>query len=452
MGTKKVINTSVIGLSVLSAIFFLVLFSSVRCEFDDMVAALPFRNLSLIEILHNRYYQESLRPIYPLLTFFSLRYSSNTDLYPYSIFAMLLCVWGLFLFSIYKLLSELFSANKGGLLLCVSQLFFTALYFLTTARVEVFGFISVSEIHLVPVIFVFLSAWLLIKKQVKRTDHIFLIVSALFVAGGADHIGPITLAALAVIGITFLIDKNRKTLFSNHKVAIKKTIFFSVTLFVFFLLFASNPGLWQHYHDAQTYTLQNPGEYHTNFFATIKMLCAPGKLLGLIFLAITWTLFFNLFQVKTKTQPALKYFFFATLAVIFLSALTGKFAYNSFMVKHVWFVADAAVFVLLSACFVKYFQHKKAGNTALLAGSFSLIIIIMVFNIRHVPRLIKFSSDYDKMVEDLRKSPPNQTITIQNFPDPDLTSQAYFSEDPNNDMNILFCEFYHIPAKVSVKK
>lgn len=414
-----------------------------------MVAAQPFRDgFSLAQILRNRYFQESFRPVYPLMTFFSLGYSPNTDLYPWSVLGTLLFIWAVLLFAVYKLVQQLFFIQSTIMALCLSQLVCSALYFLTTAKVELFGFVSAAEIHVLPTVFVFVAAWLIIKKH-SITDFLFLPVSAFFIAGGSDHIGAVTLALIAVTGMLYLSKKENRNSFNGNLPLKRKTIFFTIALGIFFLAFVTNPGLWNHYRDAQNYTLQNPDQYHTHVIPALKMFLSPGKFIGLLILFVSILM---LLKISGKA-PNIKinYFIVAFIAAAFVCAVTGKLAYNSYMVSRVWFPADAAFFVLAGAIFLKYIPRIKFTDGAFLTGALSMLLILLVFNIRHMPRLIKFQMEFDQMIADLRKSPPNQIITVQKFPDSDLTSQASFSEDPNDDMNILFCRFYHIPAKVSVK-
>src|ERR1700758_5012893 len=87
----------------LSVCFFTILFFSIRCEPDDMITALKFRNQSFAQIIYNDYYYNLFRPA-ALISFFCVGYSSNADLYPYSILGLFLFVTGVFVFSTYKLI------------------------------------------------------------------------------------------------------------------------------------------------------------------------------------------------------------------------------------------------------------------------------------------------------------------------------------------------------------
>ena len=125
---KKTLPLVIILLSILSAVFFLVLFSSVRCEPDDMIISLELREKGFLKAFLDRYHFYSFRPVYTLLSFVTIGYSNNTANYPFTIFMFYIAVYALFVFAIYKLLQELFALQnvpikEKGILLCFSNVF-----------------------------------------------------------------------------------------------------------------------------------------------------------------------------------------------------------------------------------------------------------------------------------------------------------------------------------------
>src|ERR1039457_6785256 len=106
---KKILSLAVILISISSVVFFLVLFSSVRCEPDDMIISLEFRDGSFLQAFLDRYNFYSFRPTYTIGSFFTMGYSHNPADYTLSIFAFYIGLYVLFVFAIYKLLQELFS-------------------------------------------------------------------------------------------------------------------------------------------------------------------------------------------------------------------------------------------------------------------------------------------------------------------------------------------------------
>ena len=74
-----------------------------------------------------------------------------------------------------------------------------------------------------------------------------------------------------------------------------------------------------------------------------------------------------------------------------------------------------------------------------------------MFNVRHIPSLVNFSSEHDKIISSLQQKSNEETVVLESFPKPDLINQVELSDDPNDQVNQLFCRFYGIKAKVSVK-
>jgi hypothetical protein len=453
---QKILNASIIFAAAITSVLFLVLFFCVRCEPDDMTVAVPFRTSTIFEILHTRYCRESFRPIYPIISFFALGYTDNTGVYPYSIFATYTCLWLLFVFIIYKLLKEIFVSaeddHKKILLISFSQLLFTALYFLTTSKVEIFGFFSATIIHMVPVIFMFISAFFLIRKKVKKTDYIFLFVSAFFVAGGSDQIGGTVLGVMMIIGAIIFIDKNKNEIYTNNKPVFLKGCFFGIVLAAFFLLFVTNPGILKHHQYEQSLLTRENAFTQTQITKAIQLFFTPWKIFGFLFLLVTWLLFFKTFQTRSFDKIKLRYFIIPAVFVFLVTGATCWMAYKNFTVGRLWFVADAAFFVLFSTAIIKYFHPLKNNDKILWMGLSTIIIAMIVFNTIHIPRLIYFASEADKRIEYLQQQEANKIVVLPPLPDPDLASQAFLSEDPNFDSNIQFCEFYQIKAKVSIKK
>lgn len=422
-----------------------------------MNTSLQLQGSSLIDLLINKYYSTSFRPLFIVTSFFTIGYIADANQYLITVFIYFLCVYALFVFSIYKLLRELFSLteinNKQKLLLiCFANLFFTCIYFFTTEKIEIFGWYCASTIYLLPIAITCFSSWILIKKQSKKTDYFFLFLCALLIAGAAEHVPASVIASIGAVAIVLLVEKRKdKVFFKENRRQIFKVIFFAGTLIVFFILFVTNPGLWSHYNDAQADVMKNPEQNRILFFETLIMFCKPTKLIGLFLLVSGWILFFNTFK-KEQIKKKIKYFLAVFIAVVFVAVLTGAFAYNSLTVGRVWFVADVSFFVLISALIIKYASQLKINSKFLMACSGSVLVILLLFDIRHITNLLHFSSEHAKIVSYLRQQDSGKVIVIERFPLPDLTNQVVLSSDPDSGENQLFCRFYNIKAKVSVKK
>lgn len=419
-----------------------------------MTVAIPFRNSNIFEILQARYFHESFRPVYPILSFFAFGYSENTELYPYSVYVVYSMIWIFFVYVLYRLLEEIFLTEQQArenkfLRVCLAQLLFVALYFLTTSKVEIFGFMSVAFIHMVPVIFILFAVLLLIKKQQRKTDYAFLFISAFFVAGGSNQLGGMTLAMAG--GVALLARINKHNLFSQ-KATRSKLIFFCSVLSVFFILFVTNPGMQKHYEYEQAFVAEYNHSFYHKTWGTLKNFFSVWKLLGAFILIITLQAFSGGHENIRIPKIKLSYFFISCMLAVGASAATCWLAYSELMTGRVWFAADVSIFVLLCAIVLKNHAKLVWANKMLAGGMISLSLVLLVFDGLHIPRLLHFSQVFDKTISGLQQEEANQVIELPPFPDSDLSSQAYFSDDPDFPTNLQFCEFYHIKARIAVKK
>jgi lysylphosphatidylglycerol synthetase-like protein (DUF2156 family) len=303
----------------------------------------------------------------------------------------------------------------------------------------------------VPIVFVFFSAWLIIKEN-RKTDYILLIISAAFVAGGAEHIAASIIASILVICTAiFYLNRKDKNFYLANKSRIVKIAFFTGMLGLLLLVCVSNPGVGLHYNEVHQQTDGFAAHHTINFLDAINMFCKPHKLIGLVFLVSFWFLFQNTFQI-TRIKIKLNYFAITVCCVAAITTAASVFAYHTLSIGRIWFAFDASIFILLSACILKFIHHLKINNIVLYAGAGIFLITLALFDFRHIPALLNFLSQHDKIVSSLQQQSAEEIIVLQSFPNPDLTNQVALSDDPNNDVNQLFCRFYNIKAKVSVKK
>ncbi len=453
---NKILSPVVILVSILSAAFFLVLFSSVRCEPDDMIISLEFRDGSFLKAFSDRYNFYSFRPTYTIGSFFTIGYSNNPTDYPRSIFAFYIGLYALFVFAVYKLLQELFSLKELSLkekflLISFSNTLIMCIYFLTTERIEIFGWVSASIIHLVPVVFVFLSVWLIIK-QSKITDYVLLVIAAAIIAGGAEHIAASMIASISGVFLLLFYNKRKgKQFYRDNKKQIKKVLFLIGSLALFLLICISNPGVRLHYNEVHQSTDGFATHHDMNVLEAIKLFCKPHKVIGLVFLLIFWMMFQNIFNLTNTIKIKLGYFLVVIICVIGVSAAASMYAYHTLSIGRIWFVLDVAIFVSLSAAILQLIHSFKNNTIILYLGTAIFFITLILFDIRHIPALINFSSGYDAALRSMQQQDSTKTVSLTQFP-PDLVNQVDLSKDPNNDVNQLFCRFYNIKAKISVKK
>ena len=458
VNSKKYGSWLLLASGMLAAVFFLVLFSSVRCEPDDMIISLECRNSSLLQVLWHRYTCYSFRPLYTLGAYLSIGYSQNSQVYPLSIFIFYSLLYLLFIFSIYKLFIEIFSlsfrnAFQKVVLLALSNLFLFSLYFMCSERIEIFAWVSASLIHLLPVVLLFFSAWLIIKKKQRKIDFFLLAITAVLVAGGAEHISAACLAVLLLtLPLLFYSHRKDKTYYQRHKIQWQRAVFFLCFLGLSFAVCITNPGLRLHLkevHDAQSGFAVTHAIHPSDI---LGLMLKPYKVLGLFFLILTWVLFTQLFEFYKQPRIKISYFILALGLVLMVSIGSGIFAYHTLSVGRIWFLWDICLVWVISAWLLNSTFLTKTAPVALPIAGWGFFIGLLFFDVRHVPALLHFASAHDRLILDLQKKASGETVVLHDFPKPDLCNQVEPDSDPEKDVNRLFCRFYNIQAKVSLKK
>lgn len=445
MKNKSKLPVVLILTSLLSILFFLVLFSSVRCEPDDMITALKFRNQTLWQIILNDYRFNLFRPA-ALISFFSIGYSDNTNLYPYSIFGLFALIVLVFIFSTYKLINELLVFKQTSLqektsIVSFSVLIFTALYFLTTNRIEIFGWMSAFITHFMPLAFFVLSIWLIVKKTILKSDFLWLTLSAFLIAGGAEHITPCILIAI----IPFLFYK-------RYQKYNKRLIYFVSCLIGVYIISVITPGTLYRIQETHKYVNSHPALQTLNPFYFIKMFFQPYKIIGLLLLFFSWLTFLKTSHVSFRFSISWYYFIFIILASLIITLGVATFAYKSFLETRLLFVVDFFCFITINMLVFKFVSDLKYIHFLWPFLTGSTLVVLLLFNFRHIPRLRNFAHQYDNTISSLKQQSGIEVITVNEFPDPDLTNQVALNADPINDVNQLFCRFHNIKVKVSVKK
>ncbi|HTA62472.1 MAG TPA: DUF6056 family protein [Bacteroidia bacterium] len=427
----------------LSVAFFAVLFFSIRCEPDDMITALKFRNQSFSQIIYNDYYYNLFRPE-ALISFFGVGCSANTDLYPYSILSLFLFMSNVFVFSTYKLISEIFSVNLTAAkekitLICLSILLFTSLYFLTTNRIEIFGWMSAFITHFIPVAFIVFNAWVIIKKTNSLLDYLWLTIAAFIIGGSAEHITPSVL--LAITPLLFSLK------FKN-----KKLLYFTAVLVCVYLVSVITPGTLYRINTTNEYINSHPPTSQiVSPVYFIKMFFQPYKIIGTLLLFVSWLVFIKIINPQGSFTIRWRYFLLPIITSLIIAIAVAGFVYKSFLETRLLFIVDFALFIFINALAFKFADKLKISRFLLPSLTAASVVVLLFFSFRHIPRLQYFTNKHDETISYLKQQPNNQVVTIQAFPDADLTNQALLYSDPENEDNQLFCRFYNIKAKVSVK-
>lgn len=456
MKNKNILPFVIVLTSVLSALFFLVLFSSIRCEADDWAAGINFRTNSLFETYKNTYWLDTLRPISILLSYLGVGITNNTNYYPITILLLFISVAGLFVYFIYKLLQQVFTFDMQTpfsklLLFCFSILLVMSLYFITTNRLEIFGWMSASINHLVPIVFVFFAAYILLKEY-KKSDYLYLSICVFFIGGAAEHIAASVIAVIAVCSFLFFYNKpNKRDLFRQHKAFFVKLIFFGALLSVFFLFTAITPGAWLRYNNTQQYVKVHSPERSLEVLNTFKLLIKPYKLMALAFLFFVWVFFVKTFSFRLKINVHWKYLVASLVAVTITTSVFSVFCYNTLKIDRMWFVFDATAFIIISILILQFISDKKLRDIFTYLGAVYVLSMVVFFDARHMPALYHFSTEYDKIISYLQKQKGGEVAIVDSFPPHDLVTQARLTSDPEDSFNVAFCKFYGIKAKIIVK-
>lgn len=456
MKNKNILPFVIVLTSVLSALFFFVLFSSIRCEADDWAAGINFRTNSFLETYKNTYWLDTLRPMSILFSYLGVGVTSNTNYYPLTILLLFVSIAGLFVYFIYKLLQVVFTFDKStplnkSLLMCFSLLLVISLYFMTTNRLEIFGWMSASINHLVPVVFLFLAAYILLKEY-KKLDYLYLSVCVFFIGGAAEHVAPSVIAVIVVCSFLFFYNKpNKREAFMKHKTFFIKLLFFSALLALFFLFTAITPGAWIRYNNTQQYVKVHSPERSLEVLNTIKLLIKPYKLMALVFLFFVWMFFVKTFSVQLKINIHWKYIVGSLVVVTLVTSVFSVFCYNTLKIDRMWFVSDATVFISVSILILQFISDKKLSDVFTYLGAVYLLSIMVFFDLRHIPALYHFSTEHDTIISYLQKQKEGGVIVIDSFPPHNLVTQARLTSDPEDSFNVAFCKFYGIKAKVVVK-
>jgi hypothetical protein len=451
---KNTLPLVIVLSSVLSALFFFVLFSSIRCEADDWAAAINFRTYSLLETYKNTYWLDTLRPMSILLSYVGVGITSNTNYYPTTILLLFITIAGLFVYFIYRLLQEAFTFDKSKinkpLLLCFSLLLLMSLYLMTSNRLEIFGWMSASVNHLVPIVFVFAAAYILIKEY-KKTDYFYLSICVFFIGGAAEHVAPSVIAVIFSCGFLFFYSKeNKHQVWQQHKVFFTKLIFFSVLLTLFFLFTVITPGAWLRYNNTQQYVKVHSPERSLEVLHVVTLLMRPYKFIAFGFLFFVWLLFTKIFQVKLKTTIHWKYLVASLIAVVIPTSVFCVSAYKTFNVDRMWFMFDATVFIIVSILILQFISNKKLSDVFVYSGAIYIMGFLFFFDARHIPAVRSFATEHDKIIAYLQQQKEGEIAVVDSFPPNDLITQARLTSDPEDSFNVVFCKFYGIKAKVVV--
>lgn len=443
MNHSSKIQLQLIVCAALVILFFIMLSASVRCEPDDMIISLELRENGFLTTFLNRYFNYSFRPFYSLAAFLTIGWSDSSSIYSSCVFIFYTAVYTLFIFSVYRLLAGVFNLaiidpKERLCLLSVSILLVFSLYFLTTERIEIFGWFSASVIHLVPVVFSFFTAWIILKKQQRKADYFFLITGCFAVSGGSEHI-PLSLLAIFLYAYFFHSNTLQK----------KKLLTAIIALAVFFLLNITNPGLWLHYKEVHESTEGFATTHSIDPVETTLLLFKPHKLIGLALLLFSCLSLKYFFNMKSTILP-LKFFIFLSLFSFFITAMLSYYAYHTLAVGRAWFMPDVSLCILLFIAVIKL--NLPLSHSFLQISCITALSFCFYFDIRHIPKLYAYAKQHDIIISNLQEEPAEKMVILTSFPAPDLTNQVLITSNPNDQQNILFCRFYGIKANVSLNE
>jgi hypothetical protein len=446
--TKKCGIVFVLAAALLSLVFFAVLFSSARFTLDDFTISLSIREGSFFSALKWYYYNSSFRTTAMFLSWPVLGGSDPGAFVMKGFFYYFL----LLLFStyvIYKIVAEVFlkenpTTRERILLVAFSFIQISGVYFLCSDRIEIFGWITSSMVHVVPVMFALFAFWLIIKRKSQQTDHLLLFLSAICIGGSAENMVAVAfLTGLVYAGNLGLKKRSEKFLEESENKKMKKTIFFISTMALFFCFVFTNPGTLIRIQEVKQMSLNN--YWHDGDF--FKFMFKSHKLIGILFAIVSWTLFPFLFNTGENKKFFLKPTVIIFSIALLVTAITSKVTYNCFWITRMYFVVDAALYILIIALVIGYATKIKGLKFFIPVGVAICLALLVLNNVRHIQPLLRYASAYDKMVADLQKMKTGEVATYQ-LPDADLVCPVSMAENPNDIRNKEFCRFYGIKAKV----
>jgi hypothetical protein len=171
------------------------------------------------------------------------------------------------------------------------------------------------------------------------------------------------------------------------------------------------------------------------------------KLIGILLAAVSWMLFPFLFKTNETKQFSLKPAIIIFGTALLVTVTAAKATYNCFWITRMYFVVDAALYILIIAVAIKYVSKIKGLKFIIPTGSIICLALLVLNDVRHIPPLLRYSSAYDKMVRDLQKMKADEVATYQ-LPDADLACPISMAENSNDIRNKEFCRFYGIKTKV----
>jgi len=434
-------------IALLSILFFFSLFYSVRFGRDDMVLSLVFRENSFLESFKWYYQHFSFRPAVLFLVFVTLG-SDDPQIYTYTILAYFMLVYCFWTWTLYKIFGLLFPWLKEQkyFLLSFSLIQIAAIYFLCSDRIEVFGWATSSMLYLVPVVFSFYVAYLLIKPQLKRFEYAGLCVGAIMIAGSLEYLAAFDL--ILGLGVIFYYWHSRKNGAINGKEKIARAIFFTSILAVFSVLCMSNPGLLERMHGGNALANSGTdagGPYQASFWS---MFFKPHKLIGLGLVFISWAHVVNLKPDLRLRQRGLMSVLLCFVLGIALTLVSHKFSGHSIAIGRMWFLTDVMGYILSVALLLFLWPKIRLplGSVYILTGI--VCVIFSYYSVKHIMAQWTFVARYDKVITRVKNVDQEEVIVI-GLPRPDLGSASALSNDPEDGANRLFCRFYKISGSVS---
>ena len=227
-------------------------------------------------------------------------------------------------------------------------------------------------------------------------------------------------------------------------------MFFTAVLICVYLISIITPGTLYRINTTNEYISSHSSQILSPF-CFIQLFFQPYKIIGVLLPLFSWLVFVKTTNLKQSFTIRWRYFFLPIITSLIIAIAVAGFVYKSFSETRLLFIVDFALFVFINALVFKLLP--KLQNIRFLLPSLTIVsvVVLLFFSFRHIPRLRCFANKHDETIGYLKQQPSNQLITIPAFPNPDLTNQALMYSDPENEENLLFCRFYNIKAKVSVK-
>ena len=368
---------------------------------------------------------------------FNLWYSIDTDLTSLHsklfVFQILLMV--ALIASMYALLKKLYfhvrwklSNKDAWLMACLT---ISALFFFTFQLNEVWFWNISTVIHLVPVIFLFTGASILLKKKKKILDYIGLFFCFLFIGGASETMALTTLSLLGLAGAGLLFSE-RRIIYQRYLPGL------SIASIGVLILFMNNILGHGSEERLSLESMQEGSPYATTLIGFIKVFLQPKMVVFGLFMFLFYLLGKSLKNQGCKIELSGKRKLGSILVIVIAGISTFLpliVVFDSLGPERAW-TPFAYCLGLILLFYALYLGNKKRGpfKWGIPVFSIGLITCFLWYGYRQYPMVSEYSDQYDTRIEYLNSFKGKgikNCLPVWNLPDPGMLVDTQLEEIPD---------------------